>query len=127
MLYKEHQSFIDVNYIRDHLALKLLHKEEALHNLTHHDQAHKEEPIEHTPSPDETLHQIHLLNAVNIVYVLKNRAALSLECLIRLRKYQLIDRMDLNPEGGHLVTLDLSQPQHSKPRINLIQGESSQI
>jgi len=49
---------------------------------------------------------VKMLNDYNIDAVLSKKAQLTLECLIRLRKYQLVDRMEINPEGGYLVVVN---------------------
>lgn len=70
-----------------------------LHRQTSSSESGKE------PTIDQML--VKNVSDQNIDVILEGRAVLTLECLIRLRKYQIISRIDVNPEGGYLVTLDL--------------------
>ena len=49
---------------------------------------------------------VKVLSEHNIESILNGSANPTLECLIRLRKYQLIHSMEPNPEGGYMMVLD---------------------
>lgn len=56
---------------------------------------------------------VKVVSEHNIEAILKQKAIITLECLVRyyllkerLRKYQLIERMEPNPEGGYLIVLN---------------------
>lgn len=70
----------------------------------------KEEQAQRNKKTTQHHHQDHPIVKVitehNIDSVLKKIACPTLECLVRLRKYQLIKAIDPNPEGGYLIVLD---------------------
>lgn len=49
---------------------------------------------------------VKVLSEYNISCVLNGNASPTLDCLIRMRKYQLIHSIDPNPDGGYLIVLD---------------------
>lgn len=53
---------------------------------------------------------VEILSDYNAESVLNKKAVLTLECLVRLRKYQMIEMMEANPEGGYMATLSLPNP-----------------
>ena len=72
----------------------------------------KPKAIQRTNTIDERTQSDGVLTKVladgNIEAVLQEQARLSLDCLLRLRKYQMVDSMETNPEGGHMMVLQLS-------------------
>ena len=49
---------------------------------------------------------VKVLSEHNFESILNKTAKPTLECLIRLRKYQLIHSIEPNPEGGYLIVLN---------------------
>lgn len=116
-VYKKHEAFINLHYIRDHILAKKLHQEGANKEsnyflLVNPCQGNKETADENKlnqkPSMSMSLDRVivKVVSEHNIDSILNQTANPTLECLIRLRKYQLIQSMEPNPEGGYLIVLN---------------------
>lgn len=118
-VYKANEDFLSKRFIRGNISQKVTFHEEMELALKRAEST--ADPNEMKPKllqrintiPDDKGQTDHILTKVlsqfNVQSVLEDKSKLSLDCLLRLRKYQLVNSMEVNPEGAYMMVIDLRE------------------
>jgi hypothetical protein len=104
-VYKKHEDFLSESYLLEATSQLSHHVEELAHILEEH---HMSETVNAKPKIKHE-HHCKILREEVISDLKAGGISLSLDCLTRLRKYKLIHSLEPNPDGGHMIVLDLSE------------------